>query len=186
MGLMGKLACNDTSNIGMIFSDLKHVSIKFLDQCTHIMNNEERLNELKGSTKLQNRSSIFKCQSSMYSVQRNYYINHRDMKIQWNTKLFPSFNFINVNSSPYGIKDIIWYYHYWSDSKLGPGIVVIRIIPCIFHACTKIWSLSWESKIRSAVNQPRTGIVYYCKYSQSIGCYTNWIIMGVLDDGIDE
>ena len=50
---IGKLASKDTSKIGMISSASKDVSIKFIDQCIHILNNKERLNGLKGSTKMQ-------------------------------------------------------------------------------------------------------------------------------------
>ena len=32
---------------------------------------------------------------------------------------------------PYGSKGVLRNYHYWSDPKLSPDIVSIRIIPCI-------------------------------------------------------
>ena len=51
---IGKLASNNTSNIGMINSASKDVSIKFLGQFIHILNNKDRLNVLKGSTKMKN------------------------------------------------------------------------------------------------------------------------------------
>ena len=35
MDLIGKLGSNDTTNIGMLTSDSKYVSIKFADQCLH-------------------------------------------------------------------------------------------------------------------------------------------------------
>ena len=40
MELIGKLGSNDTSRIGMLPSHSKHVSIKFPDQCMHIINNK--------------------------------------------------------------------------------------------------------------------------------------------------
>ena len=40
MELMGKLASNDTTNIGMLTSALKYVSINFAHQCLHILNNK--------------------------------------------------------------------------------------------------------------------------------------------------
>ena len=52
---IGKLASNDTSNIGMLTSASKDVSVKFADQCINIINNKEILNGLKGSTKIQKR-----------------------------------------------------------------------------------------------------------------------------------
>ena len=57
-----KLAGKDTSNIGMLPSASKYVSIKFADQCIHILNNKYRLNGLKDSTKMKNRESPFKYQ----------------------------------------------------------------------------------------------------------------------------
>ena len=74
---------------GMIPSASKDVSIKFSDQCIYILNNKEMLNGLKGSTIVQNRESLFKYQPCIYSVQRNSDVNHRDMKIRLNNKLFP-------------------------------------------------------------------------------------------------
>ena len=62
MKLMGKLASNDTTNIGMLPSASKYVSIKFANQCLHILNNKEVLNGLKGSTKIQKIQSKFKYQ----------------------------------------------------------------------------------------------------------------------------
>ena len=47
------------------------------------------------------------------------------------------------------------HYHYRSDTKLDMGIFAIRIIPCSCQACTKILSLSWDSKTKEAFNQPR-------------------------------
>ena len=57
MELIGKLASNDTTNIGMLTSASKDVSIKFSDQCLNILNRKEILNGLKGSTKIQKRQS---------------------------------------------------------------------------------------------------------------------------------
>ena len=95
----------------------------------------------------------------------------------WNKKLFLSLKFIDGESSPYGNKVIIRHYNYSSYLTLGPGIVVIRIIPCSCQACTKILSLSWYLKIKEEFNRPRYGRVYNCKYSQIIGCCNNCIII---------
>ena len=62
MEIIVKLANNDATNIGMLSSASKYVSIKFSDQCLYILNNKEILNGLKGSTKMQKRESIFKYQ----------------------------------------------------------------------------------------------------------------------------
>ena len=73
--LMGKLASSSTTNIGML------PSINFANQCIHILNNKERLNGLKGRTKMQKRQSQFKYLSRINNVQRNSYVDHRSMKI---------------------------------------------------------------------------------------------------------
>ena len=52
MELMSKLASNDTLKIGMLPSASKAVSVKFADQYIHIINNIDRLNRLKVSTKI--------------------------------------------------------------------------------------------------------------------------------------
>ena len=62
MELMGKLASKDTTNVGMLPSASKYVSINFANQCLHILNNKERLNRLKDNTKIQKRQSQFKYQ----------------------------------------------------------------------------------------------------------------------------
>ena len=51
MELMGKLSSDNTTNTWMLPSALKYVSIKFADQCLHILDNKEILNELKGGKK---------------------------------------------------------------------------------------------------------------------------------------
>ena len=101
----------------------------------------------------------------------------------WNNKTFQPLNFINGKTYPYGSKGILRNYQYRSDPKLGPVIVEIRRIPCNCHACTTIFSLSWDSKIKEAVDQPRYYRVYTCKYSEILGCHNNWIIMNFVDDG---
>ena len=106
--------------------------------------------------------------------------------MRWNNKTFPSLNVIKGEILPYISKVILKYYHYRSDPKLGPAIVSTRIILCIFHACTAILSLSWDSKIKEAVNHPIYGRFYNCGYSQILGCPNNWIIMSFLGDGTDE
>ena len=55
MKLIDKLESNDTTKVGMIPSASKDISTKFAYQCLHILNNEEVLNGLKFSTKMQNR-----------------------------------------------------------------------------------------------------------------------------------
>ena len=51
MKLICTLASNDTSNIAIIYSASKYISVKLSYQCIHILNNKEVLNGLKGSTK---------------------------------------------------------------------------------------------------------------------------------------
>ena len=63
MEIIGKLANNDATNIGMLSSASKYFSIKFSDHCLHIINNKEILNGLKGSTKMKKRQLQFKYQS---------------------------------------------------------------------------------------------------------------------------
>ena len=53
MELIGKLGSNNTTNIGILPSASKYVSIKFSDQCLHILNNKEILNGIKGIKKIQ-------------------------------------------------------------------------------------------------------------------------------------
>ena len=76
------------------------------------------------------------------------------------TTNFSIIKFMNGKKSPDGSKFIIRHYHYWSDTKLDPGIFSMRRIPCSWHACTTIWSISWYSKTKEAVNHPRYGTVY--------------------------
>ena len=47
LDLIGELASNDTSKIGMLNSALKYVSIKFSEQCLQVINNKDRLHGLK-------------------------------------------------------------------------------------------------------------------------------------------
>ena len=173
MELIGKLGSNDTTKIGELTSASKDVSVKFSYQCLHIINNKERLDVLKGSTKIQKRESIFKSQSLIYHFQSNSDDNHRGMKIICNNKTFPSLNFIDGKASTCGSEGIIRHCDYQSDPKLGPFIVPIRIITFSCHSFTTISSLYWDSKIKELVNQPRYGRVYYLKYSQILGCCNN-------------
>ena len=126
----------------MIPSASKYISVEFVYQFLHIINNKEILNGLKGSTKMQNIESLLKFQSLIYNVQIKSDVDHRGMKMRWNNKLFPSLNDIKGGISQYGIKGIIRQYHYRSDPKLGPGIVEIIMIPLSCHSCTTILTLS--------------------------------------------
>ena len=73
----------------MIPSASKYVSIKFADQCLHILNNKETLNGIKSITKMQKRRPKCKYQSHIYNVKSKSDVNHRGMKIRWRYKLFP-------------------------------------------------------------------------------------------------
>ena len=44
---------------------------------------------------MQNRESLFKYQSRIYNVKRNFDVNHGGMNMSRNNKRFPSLNFIN-------------------------------------------------------------------------------------------
>ena len=63
MRLIGKLESKDTTDIGILPSASKDVSIKFVYQCLHILNNKDILNGLNGITKMKNINSQFKYQS---------------------------------------------------------------------------------------------------------------------------
>ena len=122
----------------------------------------------------------------VYNVKWNDDVNHRGMKLRWNNEVFSSLNVVNWKPAPYGSKGVIKQYNYRSDTRLGPGIVSIRIIPCSCHVCTTKLSLPWGSTIKEACNQPIYGRVYNCKYSLIIGSHNNCIIMNFLDIGTDN
>ena len=86
--LIDKLSSNETSRVGIITSDSKDVSNKFVDQCIKIINNKEGFNGLKCGTKIESRESLFKYQSHVYNIQRNSDVNYRGTKMWWNNKHF--------------------------------------------------------------------------------------------------
>ena len=88
MELIGKLASNYNTKIGMFPSASKYVSVKFAYQCLHILNNKEGLNGIKGITQIKNRESLFKYQSRIYNAQRNSGVNHWGTKMRWNNNIF--------------------------------------------------------------------------------------------------
>ena len=77
MELIAKSGSNNTTNIGMLPSASKDVSIIFSDQCIHAINKKETLNRLKGSINMKNRWSIFKYQSRISNVQSKSDVNNR-------------------------------------------------------------------------------------------------------------
>ena len=81
----------------------------------------------------------------------------------YNKKLFPSLKVINGKLFTDGSKGILRHYHYPLDTNLGPGVILIKIIPWICHACTKMLSLYWCSTIKEAFNHPRYCRVYHFK-----------------------
>ena len=89
---IGKLARNDTSKIEILPRASKYVSIKSIDQYIHIINNKDRLNGLKGCTKMQKREYLFKYQSHLYNIQSNYNFERISITMGWNNNLFPSLN----------------------------------------------------------------------------------------------
>ena len=60
--LINKLGSKNTTNIGILTSDSKDVSIKFADQCLLNLNNKEILIGIKGITKMKKGESLFKYQ----------------------------------------------------------------------------------------------------------------------------
>ena len=97
--------------------------------------------------------------------------------MRWNNKHFPSLYVINNKTSPHIMKGILRRYHYPSNLKLVPGIIVIRSILSHFYACTTILSLSWDLETKEAQIYLIHGKVYNYKYSHILGCHNNWIIM---------
>ena len=55
MEIIGKLASNEISKIGMLPSASKYASTKISGKCLHIIINRDGLNGFKVSTKIQNR-----------------------------------------------------------------------------------------------------------------------------------
>ena len=102
------------------------------------------------------------------------------MKLQLNKQLSPSLNILNGKTSPYGIKVVLRHYHFRSDTKLGPGVVALRIIPYSCHYFTQQLSLPWDYKIKYACYKKIYGRVYYCKYSIILGYLNNGIIINFI------
>ena len=78
-----KLSSNGKSKIGTLPSASKDVSVKFIDQCIHILNNKDTLNVLKVSTKMK----IYKITiqisiTYIKNVQSDCDVNHRGMKMR--------------------------------------------------------------------------------------------------------
>ena len=48
------------------------------------------------------------------------------------------------NTKPYGLKDLIQYYHLHFDPKLGQGKCAIRIIPCACNAYIDQLGFPWN------------------------------------------
>ena len=65
--LIGKLASDDTTNIGMLTSASKDVSIKFADKCIHMINIKDRLNGIKGS-KISKRKNNYSNINNIYKM----------------------------------------------------------------------------------------------------------------------
>ena len=87
MELIAKLASNDTPNIRSFPRASEYISIKFADQCLHIIIIKERLNGLKISTKKRKRNTI-QISITFYNVQITNDVNHRDKNMLWDNKLF--------------------------------------------------------------------------------------------------
>ena len=60
MEVIDKLGSNDTTNIGMLPSALKDVSVKFTDKCVHILDDKVKIKYTQRWQKIQNRESLFK------------------------------------------------------------------------------------------------------------------------------
>ena len=76
---------------------------------------------------------------------------HKGMKFQQNTKLFPSLHVFNGKSYTYGIKGVLINNNYVSDTKLFPGIVYVRRVPCSCHACKKMYLLPGIQQLNNHV-----------------------------------
>ena len=96
MELIDKLASNDTPKIIILPRESKDVSVKFSEQCLHIITNNNGLNGIKGSTKIQKRQSLLKYQSRLYNIKINDDFKCIGMKLRWNNKLFPLLNLIHA------------------------------------------------------------------------------------------
>ena len=53
-------------------------------------------------------------------------------------------------------------------------------------SCLHNFIISLDSKSKEAVIHPIYGRVYNYKYSQTLGCHNNWILLNFKDDGTDE
>ena len=88
MELLGKLASNDPSEIVTLPSASNNVSINFEEKCLRMITNNDRLNGIKGGTKIQKRESLFKYQPCLYNVKRNDDVKHKCMKLRRYNKKF--------------------------------------------------------------------------------------------------
>ena len=65
MELIRKLASKNTSKVRIITIESKYISIHFSEQCLNIITKNDRLNGLKGGTKMKNTESLFKSKANL-------------------------------------------------------------------------------------------------------------------------
>ena len=73
-----------------------------------------------------------------YHVQDNADVEHKDMKMYFNTNLLSEFSFCGPRSKPHGARVSSKHYHLRFDPKLGNSVCAIRRIPCACVACTSL------------------------------------------------
>ena len=73
-----------------------------------------------------------------YHVQDNADVEHKDVKIYFNTNQLPELSFCCQHSNPHGARGLSKNYHLCFYPKLGMGICIIRRIPCAYVVCTSM------------------------------------------------
>ena len=112
-----------------------------------------------------------------YHVQDNADVAHKDVKMYCDTNQFPESPFCGSHPNSHGARELSKHYHLRFDPKLGHGICAIRLIPCVYVACTSMLDKPWIYGIPSkkqACYQPVTN----CTYWPVLESYNNW---GIID-----
>ena len=159
--------------------------INFAEQMKSILADSKYFAGQTGSNKMKLRESQAKFKERYYHIQHKKDVEHKQLSMGWNDKLFPKLAIADGKSMHRGSRGVLTHYHFRADPKLGQGFVAVHRIPCACVACTAQLDKEWLPGI-AAKEQPRYASVKLCKYWPVLGKYNDWVIMSFKDKGTTE
>ena len=116
----------------------QNYDVSLAKEFQHYLTKEHRKDGVFDQAKNNKEFVEIKCTDRQYHVQDNNDVEHKDVRMYYNTNQLLALPFCGTHSKPHDARGVSNRYHLRFDPKLGNGVCAILRITCACVSCTSM------------------------------------------------